>query len=191
MEEKFLNGYYYFVARKEKEPTYDLHPTYGPFIKLGRTGKNGEIIKVYKFRTMHPYSEYLQEYVYNNHYLKEGGKFNNDFRISTFGKFLRQFWIDEIPMIINIFKGEMKLVGVRPLSIHYFSLYTEELQRKRIQVKPGLIPPYYADLPRTLDEIMESELRYLEQYQKHPLRTDIKYFFLAFYNIVFKNSRSN
>jgi lipopolysaccharide/colanic/teichoic acid biosynthesis glycosyltransferase len=190
-EEKFLSGYYYFVARKEKEPTYDLDPTYGPFIKLGRTGKDGKIIKVYKIRTMHPYSEYLQEYVYNNHYLKEGGKFNNDFRVSTLGKYLRKFWIDEIPMIYNILKREMKLVGVRPLSIHYFNLYTDELQRKRIQVKPGLIPPYYADLPKTLDEIMESEMRYLEQYQKHPLRTDIKYFFLAFYNIVFKNSRSN
>jgi len=191
IEEKLLDGYYYFAARKEKEPTYDLHPTYGPFIKLGRTGKDGKIIKVYKIRTMHPYSEYLQEYVYTNHYLKEGGKFNNDFRISTLGKIFRKFWIDEIPMIFNILNGEMKLVGVRPLSIHYFNLYTEELQKKRIQVKPGLIPPFYADLPKTLEEIMESEMRYLDDYQKHPIRTDFKYFFLAFYNIIFRNSRSN
>jgi len=190
-EETFIDGYFYFVASKEKQPTYDFHPTYGPFIKLGRTGKDGRIIKVFKIRTMHPYSEYLQEYVYTHHYLKEGGKFNNDFRISTCGKFLRKFWLDEVLMIINLFKGDMKLVGVRPLSIHYFNLYTEELQRKRIQFKPGLIPPFYADLPKTLEEIMASEMKYLKEYEKHPIRTDIKYFFLALYNIVLRNSRSN
>ena len=191
IEEKFLNGHYYFVARKEKEPTYDLHPTYGPFIKLGRTGKDGKIIKVYKIRTMHPYSEYLQEYVYTHHHLKEGGKFENDFRVSTYGKLLRKFWVDEIPMLLNLLKGEMKLVGVRPLSIHYFNLYTDELQRKRIQFKPGLIPPFYADLPKTFEEIMESERKYLEQCEKDPIKTDVKYFFLALNNILFKNSRSN
>ena len=191
INETFLGDRFFFVAKKEKPPTYDLHPTYGPVIKLGRTGKDGKIIKVYKLRTMHPYSEYLQEYVYTHHYLKEGGKFNNDFRISTFGRYLRKFWIDETLMILNLLRGELKLVGVRPLSIHYFNLYSEELQRKRIQFKPGLIPPFYADLPKTLEEIMASEMRYLEQYEKHPFRTDVKYFFLAFYNILFKHSRSN
>jgi lipopolysaccharide/colanic/teichoic acid biosynthesis glycosyltransferase len=191
INEKFLDGQMFFVARKKKEPAYDMHPTYGPFIKLGRTGKNGKVIKVYKIRTMHPYSEYLQAYVYNHHYLREGGKFNNDFRVSTIGRYLRKFWIDETLMILNLLKGEMKLVGVRPLSLHYFSLYSEELQKKRIQFKPGLIPPFYADLPKTLEEIMESEMRYLLQYEKQPIRTDIKYFFLAFYNIVFRNFRSH
>ena len=42
---------------------FDNNPTYGPFIKLNRVGKNGKIIKVYKLRTMHPYSEYLQKFV--------------------------------------------------------------------------------------------------------------------------------
>lgn len=191
IEERFLDGHFYFAARKEKEPTYDLHPTYGPFIKLGRTGKDGKIIKVYKIRTMHPYSEYLQEYVYIHHYLKEGGKFENDFRVSTYGKFLRKFWIDETPMLLNFLKGEMKLVGVRPLSVHYYNLYSEELKRKRIQFKPGLIPPFYVDLPKTLEEIMTSEMNYLEQYEKNPVKTDFKYFFLALYNIILKNSRSN
>ena len=191
VKEVFIEGYFYFVARKEKQPTYDFHPTYGPFIKLGRTGKGGRIIKVYKIRTMHPYSEYLQEYVYTHHYLRDGGKFNNDFRISTCGKFLRKFWIDETLMILNLLKGDIKLVGVRPLSIHYFNLYTEELKRKRIQFKPGLIPPFYADLPKTLEEIMASEMKYLEAYEKHPIQTDFKYFFLALCNILFKNSRSN
>lgn len=190
-EEQFIRGYLYFVVRKVKKPLHDPNPTFGALIKLGRVGKNGEIIKVYKFRTMHPYSEYLQEYVYKNHYLKEGGKFNNDFRLLTLGKIFRKYWLDEIPMLLNLLKGEIKLVGVRPLSIHYYSLYTEELQRKRIQFKPGLIPPFYADLPNTLEGIMESEMNYLKQYEKQPLKTDVKYFFLAVCNILFKQSRSN
>ncbi len=104
--------------------------------------------------------------------------------------FFRKFWLDEIPMLINILKGDMKLVGVRPLSEHYFSLYTKELQLKRIKTKPGLIPPFYADMPKTIGEIMESEMRYLEAYEKHPFKTDITYFFKAFYNIIFGGARS-
>ena len=84
----------------------------------------------------------------------------------------------------------MKLVGIRPLSKHYYNLYNEDLQKKRIKFKPGLIPPYYADMPKTLDEIMASELKYLEEYEKHPFSTDVKYFFKASYNILFKKARS-
>src|SRR5690625_6535201 len=79
-------------------------------------------------------------------------------------------------MFINYFRGDLKLVGVRPLSTHYFELYPRELQDLRIQVKPGLVPPYYADLPSGLEEIQESEKRYLEAYLEHPWRTDIRYF---------------
>ena len=186
-----LRGNLYFVARKKTKPAFDDNPTYGPFIKLPRIGKHGNIMYVYKLRTMHPFSEYLQNYVYFNNNLQNGGKFNNDFRITTLGKICRMFWIDEFPMLINLVKGEMKLVGVRPLSRHYFSLYSEELQQKRIKHKPGLIPPFYADLPETLEEIQESELKYLESYEKHPLLTDWKYFWKAFFNIFFKRKRSN
>ena len=70
---------------------------------------------------------------------------------------------EQYRMMINLFKGEMKLVGVRPLSPHYFSLYKKELQRMRIHYKPGLLPPFYADMPRTFDEIEQSELRYLRR----------------------------
>jgi len=56
--------------------------------------------------------------------------------------------------------------------------------------KPGLIPPFYKDLPKTLEEIIESERNYLNLYAKNPLRTDIKYFFAAMYNILFKRARS-
>jgi hypothetical protein len=84
----------------------------------------------------------------------------------------------------------VKLVGVRPLSKHYFNLYTPELQQKRIRYKPGLVPPFYADLPGSLEEIMASELQYLEQYEKNPLRTDSRYFFKAAYNILIKGAKS-
>ena len=71
----------------------------------------------------------------------------------------------------------MKLVGVRPLSSHYFSLYPEDLQKLRTGVKPGLVPPFYADLPKTLPEIIESERVYLELYLKNPISTDFQIFF--------------
>ena len=139
---------------------------------------------------MHPYSEYIQEYIYEENKLDEGGKFKNDFRVTTLGKIMRKLWIDELPMIYNILKGDLKLFGVRPLSNQYFSLYPEEFRKIRIQYKPGLIPPFYRDMPKTLDEIIASEKEYLRQYDKHPFTTDCKYFFHAFYNIIFKRARS-
>lgn len=186
-----IHGNLYFVTRKVKAPLFPEDPTYGLLIKLKRVGKNGKIIHVYKLRTMHPFSEYLQEYVYRNNQLQRNGKFNNDFRVCTVGKILRKCWIDELPMLINFFKGELKFVGVRPISPQYFNLYSDEMRQKRIKYKPGLFPPYYADLPENLEEIMESERRYLEQYEKNPFITDIKYFWKAFINIVFKKARSS
>lgn len=191
VEEEYVDKHLYVISRKVKQPAFDLEPTYGPIIKLRRIGKGGKIIKVYKMRTMHPYAEYLQSYVYEKHSLQDGGKIKNDFRVSTLGRFMRKFWIDELPMIFNLLKGDLKIVGVRPLSKHYFSLYTKELQEKRVKFKPGLVPPFYVDNPKTLDEIMASEMKYLNAYEKHPFITDIKYFFKAFYNIAFKHYRSN
>lgn len=185
------HGYlYYFVARKVKPPVYDMSPSYGPLFAMRRTGKKGKTIKVYKFRTMYPFSEYLQQYVYEKNKLDNGGKFNNDFRVTCFGKFMRKFWLDELPMLFNLFKMELKLVGVRPLSTHYQSLYPEELLKTRIKFKPGLVPPYYADMPGNFREIIDSERRYLEAYEKNPWKTDWVYFWKAFINIVFKNARS-
>ncbi len=188
--ESFIGDELFFVAKKIKAPFYDPNPTYGPIIKLKRYGKGGKLFNVYKLRTMHAYSEYLQEYVYKHNNLQEGGKFKNDFRITTEGKFFRKFWIDELPMLANVIKGNMKIVGVRPLSKHYFNLYTEELRQKRIKYKPGLVPPFYVDNPKTLEEIMASEMKYLEAYEKNPFITDVKYFFKALYNIIFKHARS-
>ncbi len=188
--EAFVNGRFFYVAKKVKEPAYDMAPTYGALVKLHRMGQNGKIIRVYKMRTMHPYSEYLQDYVYQRHNLTEGGKFNNDFRISSVGKLMRALWIDELPMLVNWLRGELKLVGVRPISEQYFKLYSKEHQQRRISYKPGLIPPFYADMPKTIEEIEDSERRYLDAWDKRPFRTNWRYFWKAIYNIVFKHARS-
>ena len=190
VNESLVDGLLFFVARKVRNPHFDEHPTYGPLIGLRRIGQHGKIIGVYKMRTMHPYAEYLQPYIHKLSDLEKGGKFGNDFRISTCGKIMRKLWIDEQPMWINWLKGDLKLVGVRPLSEHYFSLYTKEHQDKRIKVKPGLIPPYYADMPETLEEIMASESRYIDAYLRAPVTTDWRYFWKAFFNIVFRHARS-
>jgi len=188
---KKIDNLTYFITEKENEPLQNLKPTYGLFVNLKRIGREGKIINVYKFRTMFPYSEFIQKLVYENNNLKPGGKFQNDFRITGWGKFMRRYWIDELPMILNVFKGELKLVGLRPLSQQYLSLYNPEIQNKRYKIKPGLIPPYYYDMPKTLTEIMKSEEKYIDAYARHPFTTDVKYLVIAFRNIVLKGARSS
>ena len=183
---------FFVIAQQFREPISDDIPSGAPIIKLNRVGKDGNLIGVYKFRTMYSYSEYIQDYVYEHNSLQEGGKFANDYRINIWGKILRAIWLDEFPMFANIIKGQMKLVGVRPLSRHYYSLYTPEMQQLRIKTKPGLLPPFYYEkkTPVTLDEIQDSERRYIEAYLKHPFRTDWKYFWGIVGNIIFKKKRS-
>ena len=192
VDEQFRHGEFFVLARKIKEPIWNDPPTGSPLIKLRRVGKDGKLIGVYKFRTMHSYSEYLQPYIYKYNSLQEGGKFADDYRVTSWGKWMRKFWIDEIPMFINLFKGEMKLVGVRPLSRHYFSLYTKEMQELRTKVKPGLLPPFYYDkqTPKTIEDVQASERRYIEAYLKDPIKTDLRYFFGTIVNILFLGKRS-
>ncbi|MGB9696367.1 MAG: sugar transferase [Ignavibacteria bacterium] len=188
---KDSDEYLFVVARKVSDALSDKEPRYGIFYTMKRVGKGGKEIKVLKLRTMNPFAEFLQEYIYEKYNLKEGGKFNNDFRIPKWGMWLRKYWIDEIPMIINLIKGDIKLVGVRPLSRHYFELYPSDLKEMRTKYKPGLVPPFYADMPKKLEEIFASERRYFELYEQHPCRTDTKYLFKALYNIFFRKARSS
>lgn len=187
--EQYVHDRYMVIGQKKRQPFHEPH-TYGPFIKLRRVGKDGKMFNVYKFRTMYAYSEFLQTYIYNNNDLDVGGKFSDDYRITEWGKVLRKLWIDELPMFINVFKGQMRIMGVRPLSQHYFNLYSPEIQQLRIKTKPGMLPPYYADMPETLEEIQDSERRYIEAYLQHPFRTNWKYFWKIFDNIVIKHKRS-
>lgn len=181
----------YVFAHRISQPYPQEHlKVYGPLIKLSRVCKDKEIRTFYKFRTMHPYAEYIQKYVYDMYGTNDGDKAENDFRITTWGHVFRKLWIDEWPMFINLLKGDMKLVGVRPLSKAKFDTYPDWLQDLRTQCKPGLIPPFYVDLPTTQEEMFESEARYLRAYLEHPIRTDWRYFWKAFYQIVFKHARS-
>ena len=193
VDEGFRYGEFFVLAKKTKAPIWDDEPSCGPLIKLPRVSKGGNIIGVYKFRTMYSYSEYLQPYMYEHGGLRDGGKFADDYRVNEWGRLLRSCWLDELPMFINFFKGQLKLVGVRPLSKHYFSLYTKEMQELRIKVKPGLLPPFYyeTDTPQTLEDVQASERRYIEAYLKAPFRTDWKYFWGSVFNILFKRKRSH
>jgi hypothetical protein len=137
-----FNGKTYIVTKKTKEPEFNMNVSYGPLFKMSRLGKNGKIIGVYKFRTMHPYAEYLQDYVLKLNGYSESGKPKDDFRLTPWGRFLRRYWLDELPQLINVLKGDLKLVGVRPISARYFQDIPLDLQELRIKFKPGCIPPY-------------------------------------------------
>jgi len=180
----------YFIAQRIKNPSVDKNPSYSAIIKLRRVGLHGKIIYIRKLRTMYPYAEYLQDSVFKKNKLNSKGKFDNDFRVTEWGRCVRKLWIDELPQIINFWQGDLSLMGVRALSEQYFSLYPDDLKELRTRFKPGLIPPYYADLPKSFDEIIDSEKKYLQRKIESPLSTDVKYFFKAIYNIVFKHARS-
>lgn len=185
VNEIIIDGNFYFISKKKKTVSKEDSPSYGPIVKLKRVGYNGEFLNIYKLRTMYPYSEFIQGDIYEKYHLDKSGKMKSDFRITSWGKIFRKYFIDEIPQLYNWLKGDINFVGVRALSEHYFSLYPTDLQHKRVTFKPGLIPPYYADLPKSFDEIIESERRYLIQKEKSPIITDIKYFSNAIKNILF------
>ncbi|MBP5527443.1 MAG: sugar transferase [Bacteroidales bacterium] len=192
VDEQFREGEFFVTACKATEPVDDAAPNGSPIIHLRRIGKGGKTIVVHKFRTMYTYSEYVQPYIYHYQSLERGGKFKDDYRVNFWGRLLRRLWLDELPMIWNMLRGDLKLVGVRPLSRQYFSLYTPELQALRTKTKPGLLPPFYyeAKTPETLDEVQESEQRYLEAYLQAPLKTDWKYFWGIVGNILFNRKHS-
>ena len=182
---------YIFAHRHSQPYPQEQIKIYGPLIKLPRVSKNKKIVYFYKMRTMHPYAEYIQNYVFN----QRGGmniadKSDDDWRITHWGRIMRKYWLDELPMIINWLKRDIKLVGVRPLSKAMFEKYPKDLQDKRTRCKPGLIPPFYIDHPKTFEELYASENKYLDEYLAHPVWTDIKYFFMTIYSIVFKRVHS-
>ena len=90
-----------------------------------RPGKNGKIFKLYKFRTMTDQRD------------DAGNLLSDEVRLTKFGKFLRATSLDELPEAINILKGDMSIIGPRPLLVEYLPLYNEE-QRHRHDVRPGL-----------------------------------------------------
>ncbi len=191
VEYRNIEGELYVVCRKRAAPDYNMEPSYGPIFKMRRLGKNGNIIGVYKFRTMHPYAEYLQDYIINQNGYSQTGKPKDDFRLTPWGRFFRKYWIDELPQLINVFKGEMKLVGLRPISERYAQDIDPEFLKERIQYKPGCIPPYISlNRASSVSAVIQAEKEYLEAKKRRPFTTDFKFFFQALFNIIFMRKRS-
>ena len=187
---KVIDNMMYFVVIKTNEPMRNHEPSFHALVRLNRVGKGGKIIKVFKFRTMHPYSEFLQDFVIKLNGYNEFGKPARDFRVTRWGKLFRKLWIDEIPQIINVLRGEMKIVGVRPLSRVRYNEFPEDLQKERIKHKPGCIPPYVAlNMPDAVGNIIAERI-YLHEKALRPIYTDIKYFFMAVFNVVTNRIRS-
>jgi len=185
-----INNLNYCIARKVGEPETDIRASYQPIIQMPRIGKGGKIIRVFKFRTMHPFAEYLQDYVLHLNGYSELGKPANDFRLTPWGRFLRKYWLDELPQLINVLRGEMNLVGIRPLSRLVFDARPKDLAELRIKYKPGCIPPYVALLMPEMEGTIEAERIYFTEKKKNPYTTDIKYFIKAVYNILSNKIRS-
>ena len=96
-----------------------------PFFAQERPGKDEKIFKLIKFRTM------------DNRKDKDGNLLPDEVRLNKYGKFLRSTSLDELPELINIIKGDMAIVGPRPLLLQYLPLYNET-QKRRHEVLPGL-----------------------------------------------------
>ena len=97
----------------------------GAFFTQERPGKDGRIFKVIKFKTM------------ADKYDEEGNPLPDAMRLTKVGKFIRSTSIDELPQILNVLKGDMALIGPRPLLVKYLPLYSTE-QMRRHEVRPGI-----------------------------------------------------
>ncbi|MBW7840599.1 MAG: sugar transferase [Chitinophagaceae bacterium] len=96
-----------------------------PFFTQTRPGKNARLFKVIKFKTM------------NDKRDKAGNLLPDAQRLTPVGKFIRKTSLDEIPQLINVLKGDMSLIGPRPLLVEYLPLYSKE-QARRHEVRPGI-----------------------------------------------------
>ena len=96
-----------------------------PFFIQKRPGKKGEIFSIIKFKTMNDKKD------------ENGILLSDDVRLTPFGKFVRRTSLDELPQLFNILKGDISLIGPRPLLVEYLPLYSKE-QLRRHDVKPGI-----------------------------------------------------
>jgi len=112
----------------------------GPvFFRQQRSGLNGAPFTIYKFRTMTSNAEQLKhELAAMNEMSGPVFKVTNDPRVTSLGKFLRKWSLDELPQLINVLRGEMSLVGPRPLPVDEVRRFSDLAHRRRLSVKPGL-----------------------------------------------------
>ncbi len=185
-----LNQIHFFLLQKDTSHSL-TKVSVGPLFKTNRVGKNGKLFKIYKLRTMHPYSEFLQQFMIESFGFSSNGKIKDDFRMTNWARIFRKYWLDELPQILNVIKGDMNLVGVRPVSESYFKKIPEYYRLKRNKYKPGCIPPYLAlNLTSNKENVIKAEYIYLKLKQKKHLQTDIVFFVKSMYAIIFLKRRS-
>lgn len=139
------------------------------FFKQRRIGKNNKEFEMIKFRTMKDSVD------------KDGNLLPDEERMTKLGMTLRSLSLDELPELINILKGEMSLIGPRPLLVKYLPLYDDK-QIKRHDVTPGLTGWAQVNGRNSLSwcEKFELDVWYVENWS---LYLDVKIFFLTFYKV--------
>lgn len=140
------------------------------FFTQDRVGKDGKVFKIVKFRTM------LEAYD------KFGEPLSDKERVTSFGNFLRSTSLDELPELINVLKGDMSLVGPRPLLVEYIDLYSKE-QFRRHEVRPGMTGWAQVNGRNNLnwDEKFKMDVEYVDNVN---LLLDIKILFLTIFKVL-------
>jgi exopolysaccharide biosynthesis polyprenyl glycosylphosphotransferase len=140
----------------------------GPILFLqDRIGVNKRRFKIFKFRTMVPNAEKLMTVLEKqNEVTGPVFKIRNDSRITPIGKFLRRSSIDELPQLFNVLKGDMSLVGPRPLPERDYEGFNEDWQRRRFSVKPGITCLWQVNgrSKISFDQWMLLDLQYMDEW---------------------------
>jgi len=178
------------IARRLSEPNPNRIPSYYPIVRLAKVGLDGEVLRIHKVRSMYAFSEFIQNRIFQDQGLTETGKFKNDFRLTEYGKFIRRYWIDELPQLYDWLKGDIKLVGMRATSPHYLTLYPSEIYDLYVQVKPGLISPIFDEATSDFKQIAQVEYDYLKRYVKNPFKADFSCLVKTLTDILFRGVRS-
>jgi exopolysaccharide biosynthesis polyprenyl glycosylphosphotransferase len=132
-----------------------------------RLGLNKRIIGVYKFRTMVRDAEKKQaELEHLNEVSGPVFKIKNDPRITPIGRFLRKTSIDELPQLFNVLKGDMSLVGPRPLPVRDYQGFNKDWQRRRFSIRPGITCLWQINGRSTVqfDRWMELDMEYIDRW---------------------------
>jgi exopolysaccharide biosynthesis polyprenyl glycosylphosphotransferase len=140
----------------------------GPiFFKQKRIGQNKRKFMIYKFRSMAVDAEAkMQQLEHLNELSGPVFKIKHDPRITPVGKFLRKTSIDELPQLINVLKGDMSLVGPRPMSIRDFELFSEDWHRRRFSVRPGITCLWQVNGRNSVpfEKWMELDMQYIDKW---------------------------
>jgi exopolysaccharide biosynthesis polyprenyl glycosylphosphotransferase len=140
----------------------------GPvFFLQDRIGVNKRLFKIWKFRTMVPDAEKLMAHLERqNEVAGPVFKMKNDPRITPLGKWLRRTSIDELPQLLNVLKGDMSLVGPRPLPVRDYEGFNEDWQRRRFSIKPGITCLWQVNGRSgiSFDQWMLLDLQYLDEW---------------------------